>query len=63
MTLLYPLLYTWAALYAFYFFSMREALAHLAFIGVSYAVVLAIQDAPGRCAGCSASARPRWPGC
>ena len=45
-SLLYPLLYSWAALYAFYFFPMREALAHLAFIGVSYAVVLAIQDAP-----------------
>jgi PAS domain S-box-containing protein len=41
---LYPLLYTWTALYAFYFFSLRLALAHVAFIGVSYAVVLAIQD-------------------
>jgi PAS domain S-box-containing protein len=42
-TLLYPLLYTWAALFAFYFFRTRQALAHLAFIGVNYAVVLAIQ--------------------
>ena len=42
---LYPLLYMWAALYAFYFFPMREALAHMALIGVSYAVVLAIQNA------------------
>jgi PAS domain S-box-containing protein len=41
---LYPLLYTWAALYAFYFFGLREALAHVAYIGVAYAVVLAIQD-------------------
>ena len=41
---LYPLLYTWTALYAFYFFGLRAALAHVAFIGLSYAVVLAIQD-------------------
>ena len=41
---LYPLLYTWTALYAFYFFSLRAALAQVAFIGLSYAVVLAIQD-------------------
>jgi PAS domain S-box-containing protein len=41
---LYPLLYTWAALYAFYFFRPPEAFAHMAFVGVSYAVVLAIQD-------------------
>jgi PAS domain S-box-containing protein len=41
---LYPLLYTWTALYAFYFFGLTLALAHVAFIGVSYAVVLAIQD-------------------
>jgi PAS domain S-box-containing protein len=41
---LYPLLYTWAALYAFYFFDLRAALAHVAFIGAGYAVVLAIQD-------------------
>ncbi|MEA2331189.1 MAG: hypothetical protein QOH58_1327 [Thermoleophilaceae bacterium] len=43
---LYPLLYTWTALYAFYFFSLRLALAQLALIGVAYAVVLAIQDPP-----------------
>jgi PAS domain S-box-containing protein len=41
---LYPLLYTWAALYAFYFFRLPEAFAHMAFLAVSYAVVLAIQD-------------------
>ena len=43
-TALYPIIFSWAALYAFYFFSLREALAHMALIGVSYAVVLAIQD-------------------
>ena len=41
---LYPVLYMWAALYAFYFFRLREALAHMAFVAVSYAVVLVIQD-------------------
>jgi PAS domain S-box-containing protein len=41
---LYPVLYMWAALYAFYFFRLPEALAHMAFVAVSYAVVLAIQD-------------------
>jgi PAS domain S-box-containing protein len=40
---LYPLLYTWTALYAFYFFPLREALAQMALLAVSYAVVLAIQ--------------------
>jgi PAS domain S-box-containing protein len=40
---LYPLLYMWTALYAFYFFPMREALVHTALVAVSYAVVLAIQ--------------------
>jgi PAS domain S-box-containing protein len=44
-TTLYPLLYTWAALYAFYFFGLGKALAHTAYIGLAYAVVLAIQDA------------------
>jgi PAS domain S-box-containing protein len=41
---LYPLMYTWAALYAFYFFALATALAHVAFVAVSYAVLLAIQD-------------------
>lgn len=41
---LYPLLYTWTALYAFYFFGLGRALAHMVYIGVAYAVVLAIQD-------------------
>jgi PAS domain S-box-containing protein len=42
---LYPLLYTWTALYAFYFFRPREALAQMTCVGVAYAVVLAVQDA------------------
>jgi PAS domain S-box-containing protein len=42
---LYPLLYTWTALYAFYFFRLREALAQMTCVGVAYAVVLAVQDA------------------
>jgi PAS domain S-box-containing protein len=41
---LYPLLYTWTALYAFYFFALGMALAHVAYIGAAYAVVLVIQD-------------------
>ena len=41
---LYPVLYSWTAVYAFYFFSLRAALAHMAYIGVAYAVVLANQD-------------------
>jgi PAS domain S-box-containing protein len=41
---LYPLLYTWTALYAFYFFSLGTALAHVVYIAFAYAVVLAIQD-------------------
>ena len=40
---LYPVLYMWAALYAFYFFRLGEALAHMAIVAVSYAVVLAVQ--------------------
>ena len=39
-TVLYPLLYTWTALYAFYFFRIDAALLHVAFIGVCYLVVL-----------------------
>ena len=42
---LYPILYTWTALYAFYFFPMREALAQMVFLALAYAVVLAVQDA------------------
>jgi PAS domain S-box-containing protein len=42
---LYPLLYMWTALYAFYFFPLREAFAQMAVLAVSYAVVLEVQDA------------------
>ncbi len=44
--LLYPILFTWTALYAFYFFEPRLALAHMVTIGVAYAIVLAVQDPP-----------------
>jgi PAS domain S-box-containing protein len=43
---LYALLYTWTGLYAFYFVGTRSALAHLAYIGVAYAVVLSVGDPP-----------------
>jgi PAS domain S-box-containing protein len=43
-TSLYPLMYTWTALYAFYFFPLGTALAHVAFIAICYSVLLAIQD-------------------
>ena len=41
---LYPLIYMWPALYAFYFFSAPAALGHLAFIGAAYGTVLTIDD-------------------
>ena len=41
---LYPLIYTWAGLYAFYFFPLRAALLHVALIAAAYAVLLVIQD-------------------
>jgi len=43
---LYSLLYTWAALYAFYFFGTRAALGHLVCIGLGYGLVLALRDPP-----------------
>jgi PAS domain S-box-containing protein len=45
-TALYPIIYSWVALYAFYFFDVRYALAHLALIGVAYALLLAVVDEP-----------------
>jgi PAS domain S-box-containing protein len=51
-TALYALLYTWVALYAFYFFGLREALLHVALIAVSYGLLLALEDHP--------SAVTRW---
>ena len=41
---LYALLYMWPALYAFFFFSWAAAIAHLAFIGAAYAMVLSLQE-------------------
>jgi PAS domain S-box-containing protein len=41
---LYPLMYTWTALYAFYFFPLGVALGQVAFIALCYAALLVIQD-------------------
>ena len=41
---LFALIYMWPALFAFYFFQWRAAIAHLAFIGASYAIVLSAED-------------------
>jgi PAS domain S-box-containing protein len=43
-TVIYPLMYTWTGLFAFYFFRVEVALAHLALIAVSYALVLILVD-------------------
>ena len=45
-TALYPIIYSWVALFAFYFFDLRVALAHVAFIGVAYGILLTIDDPP-----------------
>jgi PAS domain S-box-containing protein len=45
-TALYAVMFSWAALYAFYFFELRLALAHLALIAFSYGVLLALADHP-----------------
>src|SRR4051794_21431097 len=45
-TALYPIIYSWVALFAFYFFDLRVAFAHVAFIGVAYAVLLVIDVPP-----------------
>jgi PAS domain S-box-containing protein len=45
-TALYPILYSWIALYAFYFLPLRYALAHVAWIGAAYGVLLAAQSPP-----------------
>ena len=41
-----PLPYLWPALYAFYFFSVRWALAHMAVLGIMFAALLVARD-PG----------------
>jgi PAS domain S-box-containing protein len=43
-TVIYPVLYTWTALYAFYFFRLEIALAHIALIAVGYGVVLVLVE-------------------
>ena len=45
-TALYPIIYTWVALYAFYFFTLRVALIHLAFVALCYFGLLLIQEPP-----------------
>ncbi|HEY1358544.1 MAG TPA: PAS domain S-box protein, partial [Thermoleophilaceae bacterium] len=45
-TALYPIIYSWIALFAFYFFDLRVAVAHVAFIGVAYAVLLVVDNPP-----------------
>ncbi len=42
---LYPLFYSWTALYAFYFFPLRLALVQVAVLGACYAVLLDVQNA------------------
>ena len=41
-----PLPYLWPTLYAFYFFSVRSALAHMAVLGIMFAALLVARD-PG----------------
>ena len=45
-TVIYPLMYTWTGLFAFYFFRVEVALAHIVLIAVSYAVVLILVEPP-----------------
>jgi PAS domain S-box-containing protein len=45
-TVIYPLMYTWTALFAFYFFRVEVALAHIVLIAISYAVVLILVEPP-----------------
>src|SRR3954449_6863093 len=45
-TALYPIVYSWVALFAFYFFDLRVALAHVSFIGLAYGVLLVDDDPP-----------------
>ncbi len=45
-TALYPIIYSWVVLFAFYFFDLRVAFAHVAFVGLAYGVLLAIDDPP-----------------
>ena len=63
-TALYPILYTWIVLYAFYFFALREALAHLAFVALCYSMLL-VHPGPVEPGGAAAPGRGHarwWPG-
>jgi diguanylate cyclase (GGDEF)-like protein len=42
-----PLPYIWITLFAFYFFTLRAALLHLALVGAGYAIALAAESPPG----------------
>ncbi len=42
----FGLMFTFTALYAFYFFELRFALGHLALVGVAYAIQLAVNPGP-----------------
>jgi diguanylate cyclase (GGDEF)-like protein/putative nucleotidyltransferase with HDIG domain len=41
-----PLPYVWVALFVFYFFSLRGALAHMGLVGAGYALALAAESQP-----------------
>ncbi|MFL5868064.1 MAG: hypothetical protein ACJ766_13280, partial [Thermoleophilaceae bacterium] len=45
-TALYPIIYSWVALFAFYFFDLRVALAQVAFVGLAYGVLLIVDNPP-----------------
>jgi PAS domain S-box-containing protein len=47
---LFPVIFTWLGVYAFYFFRMRVGLAWTAFAGVLYAIALLATDQPGEVA-------------
>jgi diguanylate cyclase (GGDEF)-like protein/putative nucleotidyltransferase with HDIG domain len=46
VTSAYALFYFWACIYAFYFFSWKEALANVAFVCANYALVVWLMGAP-----------------
>jgi len=49
----YPLMYVWVSLYAFYFYSLRLAAAHVAWCALSYGIALAVD-------GSIATAQVHW---
>ena len=42
-----PLPYMWITLFAFYFFSLRAAVMHMALVGAGYGIALAAESPPG----------------